>query len=98
MATSIERTWRRLAVLGVCSVISGLIAYARLHRGMHLLKDVVVDAINGLVCAGPAADYPVLRRGQSTETIKCLARRLSFPQFSTLFRVAVNGEYTHIPT
>jgi len=55
MATSIERTWLRRVVIGVCSVIPLLVAYARLYRGMHHLSDVVVGAINGLVCAGLAA-------------------------------------------
>ena len=54
MATSIERTWLRRTVIGVCSVIPVLVAYARLYRGMHHLSDVVIGAINGLVCAGLA--------------------------------------------
>jgi len=55
MATSIERTWLRRGVIGLCAVIPVLVAYARLYRGMHHLSDVVVGAINGLVCAGLAA-------------------------------------------
>jgi undecaprenyl-diphosphatase len=55
MATSIERTWLRRAVIGVCAVIPALVAYARLYRGMHHLSDVVIGAINGLACAGLAA-------------------------------------------
>ena len=55
MATRIERTWLRRAVIGVCSVIPVLVAYARLYRGMHHLSDVVVGAVNGLVCAALAA-------------------------------------------
>jgi len=55
MATGIERTWLRRTVIAVCSVIPVLVAYARLYRGMHHLSDVVVGAINGLVCAGLAA-------------------------------------------
>jgi membrane-associated phospholipid phosphatase len=55
MATSIERTWLRRVVIGVCSVIPVLVAYARLYRGMHHLSDIVVGAVNGLVCAGLAA-------------------------------------------
>jgi membrane-associated phospholipid phosphatase len=57
MATSIERTWLRRTVIGVCAVIPVLVAYARLYRGMHYLSDVVVGAINGLVCAGLASHY-----------------------------------------
>ena len=67
MATSIERTWLRRAVIGVCSVIPFLVAYARLYRGMHHLSDVIVGAINGLVCAGLAAACLVHRRSDSTE-------------------------------
>jgi len=55
MATTIERTWLRRTVIGVCSVIPFLVAYARLYRGMHHLSDVVVGALNGLLCAAFAA-------------------------------------------
>ena len=68
MATSIQRTWLRRTVIGVCSVIPVLVAYARLYRGMHHLSDVVVGAINGLICAALAASCllhqpPWLNRG-----------------------------------
>jgi hypothetical protein len=36
MATRIERTWLRRTVIGVCSLIPALVAYARIYRGMHL--------------------------------------------------------------
>ena len=68
MATTIERTWLRRTVIGVCSVIPILVAYARLYRGMHHLSDVIVGAINGLVCAGLAAGCLVRRRSEATET------------------------------
>lgn len=55
MATTIERTWLRRTVIAVCSVIPVLVAYSRLYRGMHHLSDVIVGAINGLVCAALAA-------------------------------------------
>lgn len=55
MATTIERAWLRRTVIGVCSVIPVLVAYARLYRGMHHLSDVIVGAVNGLVCAALAA-------------------------------------------
>lgn len=55
MATTIERTWLRRTVIAVCSVIPILVAYARLYRGMHHVSDVIVGAINGLICAGLAA-------------------------------------------
>jgi len=68
MATTIERTWLRRTVIGPCSAIPILIAYARLYRGMHHLSDVIVGAINGLVCAGLAAGCLVRRRGETPET------------------------------
>jgi membrane-associated phospholipid phosphatase len=55
MATRIERIWLRRIVIGVCLLIPVLVAYARLYRGMHHLSDVLVGAVNGLVCAGLAA-------------------------------------------
>lgn len=73
MATTIHRTWLRRTVIGVCSVIPILVAYARLYRGMHHLSDVIVGAINGLVCAGLAAGCMVHRRGKATETDRQLA-------------------------
>jgi undecaprenyl-diphosphatase len=68
MATTIKRAWLRRTVIGVCSVIPVLVAYARLYRGMHHLSDVVVGAINGLACAGLAAACLVHRRGDATKT------------------------------
>ena len=70
MATTIERTWLRRTVIGVCSVIPVLVAYARLYRGMHHLSDVVVGAINGLVCAGLAAHCLVHRRRDTTTDLR----------------------------
>jgi len=55
MATTIERSWLRRTVIAVCSVIPILVAYARLYRGMHHLSDVIIGALNGLICAGLAA-------------------------------------------
>ena len=63
MGTTIERAWLRRTVIGVCTVIPVLVAYARLYRGMHHLSDVAVGAINGLVCAGLAAGCLVHQRG-----------------------------------
>jgi len=73
MATTIERAWLRRTVIGVCSVIPLLVAYARMYRGMHHLSDVVVGAINGLACAGLAASCLVHRRGRAGEASR-LAR------------------------
>ena len=69
MATTIERTWLRRTVIGVCSVIPILVAYARLYRGMHHLSDVVIGALNGLVCAGLAAHSLVHRRRDTTSDL-----------------------------
>ena len=55
MATTIERPWLRRTVIGVCSLIPFLVAYARMYRGMHHLSDVIIGAVNGLVCAALAA-------------------------------------------
>lgn len=66
MATTIERTWLRRTVIGVCSVIPVLVAYARLYRGMHHLSDVVIGALNGLVCAGLAAHCLLHRRRETS--------------------------------
>jgi undecaprenyl-diphosphatase len=65
MATTIERTWLRRTVIGMCSAIPVLVAYARMYRGMHHLSDVVVGAINGLACAALAAACLVHRRGRA---------------------------------
>jgi len=67
MASTIERPWLRRTLIGLCSAIPLLVAYARLYRGMHHLSDVVVGAINGLVCAGLAAACLVHRRGDAAE-------------------------------
>jgi len=68
MATTIERTWLRRTVIAVCSLIPFLVAYARLYRGMHHLSDVIIGAINGLICAALAA-YCLLRRGSNKKDI-----------------------------
>jgi len=74
MATSIERTWLRRTVIGVCSVIPVLVAYARLYRGMHHLSDVVIGAINGLVCAGLAAHCLLHSRRFATTDVSGASR------------------------
>lgn len=68
MATTIERTWLRRTVVAVCALIPFLVAYARLYRGMHHLSDVIVGAINGLICAALAADC-LLRQGSNKRNI-----------------------------
>jgi len=67
MATTIERTWLRRALIAMCSVIPILVSYARLYRGMHHLSDVLVGAINGLICAGLAAHCLMYRRRDATQ-------------------------------
>jgi len=67
MATTIKRAWLRRTVIGVCSAIPVLVAYARLYRGMHHLSDVAVGAINGLACAALAAGCLVHRRRDADE-------------------------------
>jgi membrane-associated phospholipid phosphatase len=66
MATTIRRPWLRRIVIGACTLIPVLVAYARLYRGMHHLSDVLVGAINGLACAGFAAYALTSSRRQST--------------------------------
>ena len=60
MAQRIERPWLRRLVTVVCAVIPFLVAWARLYRGMHHLVDILVGAVNGIVCALLAWHY--LRR------------------------------------
>jgi membrane-associated phospholipid phosphatase len=74
MATGIRRTWLRRTVIGVCSVIPVLVAYARLYRGMHHLSDVLVGAVNGLLCAGLAAGC-LLRRHRGKAASRRRPRR-----------------------
>jgi len=67
MASTIERTWLRRTVIGVCAVLPALVAYARLYRGMHHLSDVIVGAVNGFACAALAAYCLVNRRRGRTK-------------------------------
>lgn len=60
LAQSIERPLPRRLVTIVCLVIPVLVAWARLYRGMHHLSDILIGALNGLVCALLAWAY--LRR------------------------------------
>ncbi|MBC9820717.1 phosphatase PAP2 family protein [Terrabacter sp. MAHUQ-38] len=60
MAQRIERAWLRRLVTVICLVIPFLVASARLYRGMHSLTDIVIGALNGLICALLAWHY--LRR------------------------------------
>ena len=49
-----------------------LVGYARLYRGMHHLSDVLVGAVNGVVCMLLAWNY--LRRKTSGTTAGSQAR------------------------
>ena len=60
IAQRIERVWLRRLVTAVCLVIPLLVGFARVYRGMHHVSDVLVGAINGLVCAALA--WLALRR------------------------------------
>jgi len=60
LAQSIERPVLRRVVTTICLVIPVLVAWARLYRGMHHLSDILIGALNGLVCALLAWAY--LRR------------------------------------
>ena len=60
LAQSIERPALRRVVTTICLVIPVLVAWARLYRGMHHLSDILIGALNGLVCALLAWAY--LRR------------------------------------
>lgn len=62
MAQGIERAWLRRLVTVVCVVIPFLVAYARLYRGMHHLSDIIIGALNGILCALLAWLY-LRRRG-----------------------------------
>ncbi len=60
LAQRIEHPGLRRVVTAVCLVIPVLVGFARLYRGMHHLIDVLVGALNGVVCALLAWRY--LRR------------------------------------
>jgi undecaprenyl-diphosphatase len=51
MAQRIERAWLRRLLTLVFLLVPVLVGYARLYRGMHHLSDIIVGALNGLVCA-----------------------------------------------
>ena len=63
MAQRIELPWLRRLVTSLCVLVPLLVGYARLYRGMHHLSDIVIGAINGLVCMLLAWNY--LRRNTS---------------------------------
>ncbi|MCV2396056.1 phosphatase PAP2 family protein [Actinotalea sp. M2MS4P-6] len=66
LAQRIHATWLRVLVTVVCVAVPLLVAFSRLYRGMHHVSDVVVGALNGLVCVWLAWHY--LRREPQAET------------------------------
>ncbi|NYG06565.1 undecaprenyl-diphosphatase [Phycicoccus badiiscoriae] len=60
LAQRIEHAVLRRVVTTVFLIIPLLVAWARLYRGMHHLTDIIVGALNGIVCALLAWAY--LRR------------------------------------
>jgi membrane-associated phospholipid phosphatase len=73
MAQRIERDWLRRLVTVVCAVIPFLVAWGRLYRGMHHFVDIIVGAVNGVVCALLAWHY--LRRRTGSERVSARARQ-----------------------
>jgi len=67
-AQRIRRTWLRVVVTVVLLSLPVLVGYARLYRGMHHVSDVVVGALNGLVCALLAWHYLRRSRGPLADT------------------------------
>lgn len=67
MAQRIETAWLRRLVTVVCAVVPLLVGYARLYRGMHHLVDILVGAVNGVVCALLAWNY--LRRRTTRDAL-----------------------------
>jgi membrane-associated phospholipid phosphatase len=72
MAQRIERTWLRRLVTCICIIVPLLVGYGRLYRGMHQFSDVIIGAINGVICMLLAWNY--LRRDTSGTTAGSQAR------------------------
>jgi membrane-associated phospholipid phosphatase len=72
MAQRIEQAWLRRLVTCICIIVPFLVGYARLYRGMHHLSDVLVGALNGVVCMLLAWNY--LRRNTSGTNVGARAR------------------------
>lgn len=51
MAQRIRHTWARRILTLVFLLVPVLVGYARIYRGMHHVSDVIVGAINGILCA-----------------------------------------------
>jgi len=72
MAQRIEQTWLRRLVTALCVIVPLLVGYARLYRGMHHLSDIVIGAVNGVICMLLAWNY--LRRKTSGAEVRAQAR------------------------
>jgi len=72
MAQRIEKAWLRRLVTIICVIVPFLVGYGRLYRGMHQFSDVIVGAVNGVVCMLLAWNY--LRRDTSGTTVSAAAR------------------------
>lgn len=67
LARRISNRWLRYLVTLLCVAVPVLVAYARLYRGMHHPSDVVVGALNGLVCVVLGWRYLRRRPGSDAE-------------------------------
>ena len=72
MAQRIELTWLRRLVTSLCVLVPLLVGYARLYRGMHHLSDIIIGAVNGVICMLLAWNY--LRRKTSGAKADAQAR------------------------
>ncbi|WP_404389343.1 phosphatase PAP2 family protein [Humibacillus xanthopallidus] len=72
MAQRIELPWLRRLVTALCVLVPLLVGYARLYRGMHHLSDIVIGAVNGVICMLLAWNY--LRRKTSGAKVGAQAR------------------------
>ena len=64
LAQRIQHQAVRIVVTVVCLLMPVAVGTGRLYRGMHSLSDVLIGALNGLVCALLAWNY--LRRDTSS--------------------------------
>ncbi|KRE63443.1 phosphatase PAP2 family protein [Nostocoides sp. Soil756] len=60
MATRIQNVVARRVIVVLCIIVPFLVSFARLYRGAHHVTDVIMGAVNGVVCALLAWGY--LRR------------------------------------
>jgi YegS/Rv2252/BmrU family lipid kinase len=63
VAWYVQRRWVRILGVTVLAVVPLLVAYARLHRGMHHPTDVLAAYLNALACIAIAGFFVLGRRG-----------------------------------